>query len=104
MLNKEAYHMHGCLAVCLGRLLAQTVLNTEADCLELVVSGGVVDGHSSHVVSQEQVTVTLHQEADTSHGYTDGRGHRHRVSTHRGTLKNMWGCWVVSSPTFVLLR
>ena len=67
--------MHGCLAVGLGRLLAQTVLNTEADSLELVVCGGVVDGHGSHIVSQEQVTVPLHQEADTPHGYKDRRGH-----------------------------
>jgi len=68
-LNKDVYHMHGCLAICLGGLLAQTMLNTKADCLELVVGSGVMDGHGSHVVSQEQVTVPLHQEADTSHGY-----------------------------------
>ena len=64
----DAYHMHGSLSIGLCHFLTEAVLYKEAHHVDLVVCCSVMDTQRSCLVCQEQITVLLHQEADTVEG------------------------------------
>ena len=66
--SADAYHVHGSLSVSLRHFLTESVLNKEAHHFNLVVGCSMVNAQCPCLVSQEQVTVLLDQEADAVEG------------------------------------